>query len=201
MKHDIILRTIPHTGTRFVMEFLNYLGVKCQQWHIGWPTPIEYIQFDDKRVDLDNVPRTPETRYVATCRNPYHTYESIMHDGRTWDHTVHEFHTALEEFCDSGESVHILPLDTPDKQQALTDLAEFCGVEYDGGFDWHNVKPSGCQHGDCPDDAKKQLYGAYLWYKDHTPMKIHPEWKHGYDCTAAGFTIDWACDCGVPKAE
>jgi len=168
---DIYLRTIPHTGTRFVIAFLNYLGVKHQQWHIGWPTPPDYIQFDDKRVDLDNVPRTCSTRYIVTARNPHQTYESLMHDGRTWSHTILEFHTELEAFCDSVSPVFVLPLDTPDQQQSLTDLAEFCGVEYDGGFSWDEVKPSGCEHGDCPDDVKKQLSSAYLWYKDHTPMR------------------------------
>ncbi len=172
MKHDIILRTIPHTGTRFVMEFLRYLDVKHQQWHIGWPPPHNYIQFDDRRVDLDNVPRTPETRYIVTARNPYETWESHKHDGRTWFKTVHGFHDGLEEFVGSTDLVHILPLDTPNQQQALTDLAEFCGVEYDGGFIWERVKASDCIHGDCPDEVKKQLYGAYLWYEDHTPREV-----------------------------
>ena len=170
--YDIYLRTIPHTGTRFVIAFLDYLGVKYQQWHIGWPPPFNYIEFDDKRVPLDNVPRTPETRYIVTVRNPHHTWESLIHDGRTWSSTCLEWYNELIEFCKSREMVFVLPLDSQYKQQALTDLAEFCGVEYDGGFSWENVKPSGCQHGDCPEDVKKQLSGAYQWYKRHTPMRM-----------------------------
>ncbi len=172
MQVDIILRTIPHTGTRFVMKFLNYLGVKHTQHHIGWPQPLSYIQFDDKRVELDTVtPVTGDTRYVVTSRNPYHTYESHLHDGRTWGYTVSEFHVELAELCDSDELVFVLPLDTPDKQQALNDLAEFCGVEYDGGFIWEKIKASDCQHGDCPEDVKQQLSSPYQWYKDQ--MRMH----------------------------
>jgi hypothetical protein len=174
MAHDLYLRTIPHTGTRFVIAFLNYLGVKHQQWHIGWPSPPDYIQFDDKRVDLDNVPRVEGvTRYIVTARNPHHTWESLKFDGRTWGSTCLEWYDELVAFCESKERVFVLPLDTPDQQQALTDLAEFCGVKYDGGYTWENVKTSGCQHGNCPKDAKKQLYGAYQWYRDHTPMRKH----------------------------
>jgi len=172
MPHDLYLRTVPHTGTRFVLEFLNYLGVKHQQWHIGWPTPFGYMEFDDGRVYLDNVPRTPETRYIVTARNPYETWESLEFDGRTWFKTCLEWYDDLIAFCASKEWVFVLSLDTPDQQQALTDLAEFCGVEYDGGFTWERVKTSGCQHGDCPEDVKKQLYGAHQWYRDHTPMRI-----------------------------
>jgi len=170
MPLDIYLRTIPHTGTRFVMTLLNYLGVKHQQWHIGWPPPYNYIDFDDKRVPLDNVPRTPETRYIVTARNPYHTWESLKFDGRTWFMTCLEWYDELVAFCKSKERVFVLPLDAPDKQQAITDLAEFCGVEYDGGFTWEADHPSGCQHGDCPDDVKKQLHGAYQWYSHHTEV-------------------------------
>ena len=167
MPHDIYLRTVPHTGTRFVVEFLNYLGVKHQQWHFGWPKPYDFIQFDDKRVYLDNVPRvTGSTRYVITVRNPHHTWESL--DSRTWGDMCYEWYDELVAFCATNELVHLLSLDAPDQQQALADLAEFCGVEYDGDFTWEEVSPSGCVHGDIPGDIKKQLSGAYQWYEDHT---------------------------------
>ena len=143
---DIYLRTIPHTGTRFVVAILNYLGVKHQQWHFGWPTPLEYIEFDDKRVSLDVVPRTSETRYIVTARNPHHTWESFRFDGRWSARQCKDWHDELEAFCDSGALVFVLQLDTSDQQQALTDLAAFCGVEYDGGFTWYIDNPSGCQH-------------------------------------------------------
>jgi len=76
------------------------------------------------------------------------------------------------DFCASKEWVHVFPLDHPDQQQAVYDLAEFCGVEYDGLFAWDPVGPSGCQHGDCPEEIKEQLSGAYQWYVDHTPMRM-----------------------------
>ena len=174
--YNIYLRTVPHTGTRFVLAFLEYLGVKNQQWHIGWPPPHSYIQFDDKRVSLDNVPRTPDTRYIVTARNPYHTFESLefdlkAHPGRAWTGTCQEWYDELIDLYGSNALVHVLPLDTQDQQQALTELAEFCGVEYDGGFTWEATEPSGCEHGDIPESVRKELSGAYQWYEDQHVMR------------------------------
>jgi len=186
MADDYYLRTIPHTGTRFVMSILNYLGVGHQQWHFGWPDPPEYIQFDDKRVPLYVVPRvTGATKYIVTARNPYHTWESLEFNGgrrsdkrersiRTTEQ-LSAWHGELEAWCDSSELVFVLSLDTTDQQQELTDLAQFCGVEYDGDFVWEIDSPSGCQHGDCPEDVKKQLHGAYQWYSHHTSEVV----EHG----------------------
>ncbi len=175
---DIYLRTIPHTGTRFVVSILDHLGVKYEQWHFGWPEPAEWIEFDDKRVSLNVIPRTSETRYIVTTRNPHQTWESLeFNSGRRSGPCVRAirattlltaWHAELEAFCDSGAKVFILSLDTTDQQQAITDLAAFCGVEYDGDFTWKVDSPSGCRHGDCPPDVKEQLHGAYQWYDRHT---------------------------------
>ena len=169
MPLDIYLRTIPHTGTRFVCSYLDYLGVKYQQWHIGWPEPPLYVDFDDKRVALDVIPRVEGiTRYIVTARHPHDTWESLKFDPRDWSDKCLEWHNELAELCESKELVFVFPLDATDRRQALTDLAGFCGVEYDGNFTWDVVKPSGCQHEGCPEDVQKQLGGAYQWYKDHT---------------------------------
>lgn len=164
---DIYLRTIPHTGTRFVAAFLEYLGVKYQQWHFGWPEPPEHIDLPEGRFPLNVIPRTDTTRYIVTARNPYHTWESLKFDGRTWGSTCHEWYDEIKSFCESKELVFVLSLDPADRQQALHDLAEFCGVEYDGNFVWEASHQSGCEHGDCPDDVREQLQGAYQWYSHH----------------------------------
>ncbi len=172
MKFDIYLRTIPHTGTRFVMSLLDHLGVKYQQWHIGWPRPPEYIQFDDKRVSLNVIPRLEGvTRYIVTARNPHHAWESIKFDNRNWANKCLGWYDELEALCGSKELVFVFPLDAPDQQQACTDLAQFCGVEYDGDFDWQIYYQSDCQHGDCPEDVKEQLQGAYQWYRNQTSLR------------------------------
>lgn len=158
MQRDIYLRTIPHTGTRFVASILDYLGVRYKQWHFGWPEP------------LGVVPRTSETRYIVTARNPYDTWESLEFDGRTWGTTCLDWYDELLSFCESMASVFVLSLDVSDRQQAITDLAAFCGVEYNGGFTWEINNRSGCQHGDCPNDVKKTLHGAYQWYGHHTGL-------------------------------
>jgi len=169
MPLDIYLRTIPHTGTRFVCSLLDYLGVKYQQWHIGWPEPPLFVDFDDVRVALDVIPRVEGvTRYVVTARNPYETWESLKFDPRDWSNKCLEWHDELAELCASKEMVFVFPLDTADRQRSIADLAEFCGVEYDGHFNWDNGHLSGCQHGHCSEEVKEQLYGAYQWYRHHT---------------------------------
>ena len=162
MPHDVYLRTIPHTGTRFVASILEHLGVRYQQWHFGWPAPMEYIQFDDKRVDLDVIPRTPDTRYIVTARNPYHTWESLEFDGR-WPDKCAEWYDEQQAFCEAQEHVLVFALD-----HSIHDLAAFCGVEYDGKFNRQPAGQSECQHGNCPDGVKEELQGAYQWYDRRT---------------------------------
>ncbi len=40
-------------------------------------------------------------------------------------------------------------------------------------------------------------YGRFVHHFNKHPLKVHPEWKHEYDCPA-GFS-DRPCDCGEPN--
>ena len=150
---QVAIYSIPHTGTRFVSEFLRHCGVVYSRQHVTDPAPFE-------------------KKWVVPVRNPYECYLSHRHKNppqgdaeflSLWGRLMYEL---------QGREVFYVPLDIDPARRhgMLKRLLEFCEVERDiYSFEWQWIGKSNRDRSlTVPDDMLEYLKFAYEWYEDKT---------------------------------
>ena len=168
---DVILYSVPHTGTRFAVAYLEQLGVSCKQMHTS------------ERTDKDLLCKEG-SKLVIPVRDPLLTYLSWM--GRTnWinraaPRAVPDPLLTLETVCDCYERMldkektfdHThMRLDTKTRVAELKKIAKFVGKEYQP-YEW---EPLGV-NGDKPTDYARWEKQTDRW--EDRLIDVHPKMIH-----------------------
>jgi len=146
----VSLYTIPHTGTRFVSNYLRHIGANYSRRHAG------------------DTPPCPEGPLIVTVRHPYAVYMS--HRYSYPEQTDAEFIRLYDLFFAEikYKEAFYFPLDTKDREGTLKALAEYAWCDHKD-FPW---EPVGRTKRDrtlpVPEHMKEALQAARSWYKLHT---------------------------------
>ena len=141
--------TIPHTGTRFVCEFLRYIGANYSRRHVG-----------DK-------PHPNEKHLIVTVRNPHDVY--LSHRYKNPPQTDAEFLSLYKTYFAeiANKDVFYFPLDTKDRGKLLHELAQYAECPYKS-FPWVPVGETKRDRSlAVPDAMRQSLQQAHLWYTLH----------------------------------
>jgi len=125
----IILLSVPHTGTRFSMAFLNSIKVLYRQYHS------EKAAVDDLRHEKSN-------KVLIPVRDPLLAYTSRLlrvNDYRIVLKEVVMNYTLLLEMESWFSDIEYLRLNTEDRPAELQSVADFCGYDGPITFTWETV--------------------------------------------------------------
>lgn len=149
--------SIPATGTRFVSEYLRYIGADYSRRHVGDPPPC------------------PEWRRILPVRNPYDCYLSHKHKGHTRSDAEFVSKWGSYIWRTQWMDAFYFPLDVPEANRLimLQQCAQFCGIEPDlnkiWDFEWKQVgKSERDRSKEVPEEIRNQLKFAHEWYEHYT---------------------------------
>ena len=159
------LYTIPHTGTRFVMEILRHLGADVNQRHVNCD------------------PVVPEHRKVLTLRHPHKVY--LTHQYKYVKKTETEFISMYLEYLFRTEHMDAFyfPLEGAEdnREGVIQRLQAWCGLptDYDKvrAFEWKTVGASGRPETEVPPEMVEALKPAVEWY-EHYMLNWGPHMRH-----------------------
>jgi len=132
----ILLLSVPHTGTRFAMLFLDTIGVIYHRYHTG-------------AEDMEEIAEHVNPGIVIPLRDPllcwmssYKDFDGNKNQSMTTLKSVKGFWECLDNCILEQEHI-FLRLDTNDREAELAKVAEFCGASVPAeNFTWEHIGSS-----------------------------------------------------------
>lgn len=127
----VVLLSVPHTGTRFTMAFLDAIGAKYRNYHSTMRA------YDDIRNETNMTQRV-----IIPVRDPLLCFTStFMRNGHVENVMRHvEVSYTFLKFMETWfQRIEYLRLDTDNRDAELLKIADFCGIERDYKFQWETI--------------------------------------------------------------